>query len=99
MPRVKKAVQAEKDIEDLWLYIAADNMLAADRVLDDIEAQCHLIATQPGMGRPRPELALALAPDMRSFLVGRYIIFYQTLPDGMEIIRVLHSARDLDALL
>lgn len=97
MPRVKKAVQAEKDIEELWLYIAADNMLAADRVLDDIEAQCHLIATQPGMGRPRPELALA--PDMRSFPVGRYIIFYQTLPDGIEIIRVLHSARDLDALL
>lgn len=95
MPRVKKAIQAEKDIEELWLYIAADNMLAADRVLDDIEAQCHLIATQPGMGRPRPELASGL----RSFPVGRYIIFYQTLPDGIEIIRVLHSARDLDALL
>ncbi len=95
MPRVKKAVQAEKDIEELWLYIAADNMFAADRVLDDIEAQCHLIATQPGMGRPRPELA----PDVRSFPVGRYVIYYQTLPDGIEIIRVLHSARDLDGLL
>ena len=83
MPRIKKAVQAEKDIEELWLYIAADNMLAADRVLDDIEAQCHLIATQPGMGRPRPELA----PGLRSFPVGRYIILYQTLPDGIEIIR------------
>ena len=97
MPRIKKAVQAEKDIEDLWLYIVADNMLAADRVLDDTEAQCHLIATQPGMGHLRPDLALA--PDIRSFPVGRYVIFYQTLPDGIEIVRVLHSARDLDSLL
>ncbi|MSP43293.1 MAG: type II toxin-antitoxin system RelE/ParE family toxin [Alphaproteobacteria bacterium] len=95
MPRVQKTVRAENDLEELWLYIASDNLQAADWVLDDIEAQCCLIATQPGMGRLRPELA----PNLRSFPVGRYIILYQTLPDGIEIVRVLHSARDLDVLL
>jgi plasmid stabilization system protein ParE len=25
------------------------------------------------------------------------MIFYQALPDGIEIVRVLHGARDLDA--
>ncbi|MFP5468253.1 MAG: type II toxin-antitoxin system RelE/ParE family toxin [Alphaproteobacteria bacterium] len=95
MSRVRKTVRAESDIEDLWLYIATDNPQAADRILDDIEAQCRLIATQPNMGRLRSELT----PGLRSFPVGRYIILYQTLPDGIEVVRVLHSARDLDALL
>ncbi len=95
MPRVQKTVRAESDLEELWLYIASDNMQAADGLLDGIEAQCRLIATQPGMGRSRPELA----PGLRSFPVGRYVILYQTLQDGIEIVRVLHSARDLDALL
>jgi len=85
------------DMADIWNYIADDSEANADAFLHTIDNKLSLIATQPGMGRPRPELALA--PDMRSFPVGRYIIFYQTLPDGMEIIRVLHSARDLDALL
>jgi toxin ParE1/3/4 len=46
------------------------------------------------MGRKRDELISGL----RSFPVGRYLIFYSTLPDGIEAVRVLHSARDLDAL-
>lgn len=95
MSRVQKTARAESDIEDLWVYIATDNPQAADRILDDIEAKCRLIATQPNMGRLRSELA----PGLRSFPVGRYIILYQSLPDGIDVVRILHSARDLDALL
>jgi len=83
------------DMADIWNYIADDSEANADAFLHTIDNKLSLIATQPGMGRPRPELA----PGLRSFPVGRYIILYQTLPDGIEIIRVLHSARDLDALL
>jgi toxin ParE1/3/4 len=46
------------------------------------------------MGRSRPELA----PDLRSFPVGSYLIFYQPLDDGIEIIRIISAARDVDAL-
>jgi len=38
-----------------------------------------------------------LAADLRSFPVGRYVIYYRSLPNGVEIVRVLHSARDLNA--
>lgn len=96
LSRVVKTKRAESDLEDIWFYIAQDSLLAADKILDDIETQCRLIATQPRMGRARPELP---QPELRSFPVGRYLIFYTTLPDGIEILRVLHSARDLDALL
>lgn len=47
------------------------------------------------MGRARDELAEGL----RSFPTGQYIIFYQPVPGGIEIVRVLHGARDLDAIL
>jgi toxin ParE1/3/4 len=44
------------------------------------------------MGRSRPELATGL----RSFPVGRYVIFYVPLSKGVEIVRVFHGARDVD---
>ena len=48
---------------------------------------------RPGMGRLRDELAV----DLRSFPVGRYVIFFRPLSNGVNIVRVLHSARDLNA--
>ncbi len=46
------------------------------------------------MGRSRPELG----PDLRSFPVGNYMIFYQPLDEGIEIVRIISAARDVDAL-
>ena len=33
---------------------------------------------------------------MRSFLIDRQVVFYQPVPDGIVLIRVMHSARDID---
>lgn len=44
------------------------------------------------MGRLRRELA----PRVRSLPFGRYVIFYVPLDDGIDVVRVLHSARDID---
>lgn len=46
------------------------------------------------MGRAREELAASL----RSFPFGRYVIFYVPIEDGIDVVRVLHSARDIDAI-
>jgi toxin ParE1/3/4 len=63
---------------------------AADRLLRRIDAKLELYAQNPGMGRARDNLAAGL----RSFPVGRYLIFYQVVPDGIELVRVLHGARN-----
>jgi toxin ParE1/3/4 len=63
-------------------------------MLDAFMAQARLVATQPHIGRARPELA----PELRSVPEGRYVMFYRPLPDGVEIVRVLHGARDLDSV-
>jgi toxin ParE1/3/4 len=31
--------------------------------------------------------------------VGRYVIFYLPIPGGVQIVRVLHGARDIEAAL
>jgi toxin ParE1/3/4 len=52
------------------------------------------LAGNPHIGRARGELS----PNLRSIPFGRYVIFYLALPDGIEIVRVLHGARDLDTI-
>lgn len=94
MPRVLKRPQAEVDLDDLWWSIAQDNPDAADRVLDAIDDRCTLLAQFPRLGTSRDELL----PGLRSSPVGSYLVFYLPLPDGIEVIRVLHGSRDLDRL-
>ena len=62
--------------------------------LDTISERCHMLARHPEIGRLRPELA----PDLRSFAVRNYIIFYRPIDDGIEVARVLRGSRDLDSL-
>lgn len=86
--------KARTDLTEIWLYIAERNPAAADRVLDEIERVCRLIATRPKMGRERSELK----PNIRSFGAMSWIIFYRIDNDFIEIERLLHGARDLDAI-
>lgn len=46
------------------------------------------------MGRPRPEFG----KDCRSYPFGKYCSYFRPIEDGVEVIRVLHSARDLDQI-
>lgn len=92
MPTLSKTRRAEQDLEEIWLHIALDNPAAADGVLDQIAQTCSLLLANPKMGRARPELA----PELRSFPASRsYILFYRPVWNGVEIVRVLHGARDV----
>lgn len=94
MPRVLRRPQAAEDIAEIWDYIADDSLAAADRFVDQLDKQFGLLAIQPRIGRARGELA----PDVRSFPFGRYVIFYLPIDDGIDVVRVLHSARDIEAV-
>lgn len=95
MPRILRKPRARADLLDLWNYVADDSPANADRLLDKINKHCQTLARFPKMGRVRNELA----PSLRSFPVGNYVIFYREIPKGIEIIRVLHGARDIEAIL
>lgn len=91
MPQVLRTSQAHLDLVEIGLRIASDNPVAAARLLDRIDEICRLLATQPGMGRPRPDLH----PGVRSFPVGSYVIFYRQVTEGIQVLRVMHGARDI----
>ena len=93
MGRVTRRPLAAVDILDVWDHIAEDSLEQADRWIDNLDEKLKLIATQPLMGRARGELAAGT----RSFPFGRYIIFYAPVDGGIDVVRVLHSARDVDA--
>jgi toxin ParE1/3/4 len=86
---------AESDLASIALYVAQDNQTAAFRLVDLTEEKCQLLADSPGMGRPRPDVAKDMVPDLRSFPVGSYGIYYQPVDDGVEVIRIVHFARDI----
>ena len=91
MPRVLRTGRAELDLLDIWLYVAEYSVEAAEGLLDSINEKAHMLADSPLAGRSRDELA----PGLRSFPTGSYLIFYRVIPDGVEIVRVLHGSRDI----
>jgi toxin ParE1/3/4 len=90
----KFTIPASRDIEGIIDYIAdVQSLDAADRLLDTINKKCRNLAIFPSLGRCREELA----PNLRSFPVEEYLIFYRLVEDGVEILRVVSGYRDLEA--
>ncbi len=94
MTRATKRPEADADLFEIALYIAQDDVGASDRFIDALAKKFELLARHPEMGRLRPELA----PELRSFPVGNYVIFYRATRGGIEVIRVLSAARDIPSL-
>jgi len=87
---------AEADLDEIWTYLSAVNVDAADELVFRIQQQARLIATQPRMGREQ----FNLYPELRSFPVAPYILFYRPRDGGgIEVVRVIHGQRDITANL
>lgn len=94
MPNIIRTPRAIDDFDAIWLYIAQYDINAADRMIDLFEETCRSLALSPLMGRACPELA----EDLRRFPVKVYVVFYRPVSDGIEVVRVLHGARDIENL-
>ena len=94
MAGLKFAPKAERDLNEIWDWIARDNPRAAVDFAAGVERTCRPLADNPGMGRRRDELRRGL----RSFPHGKYLILYRPVRGGVEIARILLGARDIAAL-
>ena len=94
MARIDLSEQAEIDLIDIWAYIARDSTTAADNLIEQVATVCQLLAKSPLLGRAQRELA----PGLRSFSVGDYLVFYRPTKSGIVIARVLSGYRNLDKL-
>jgi len=92
--------RARQDVLEIAISIARDNPAAAKAFLFAVENTCGCIAKLPAMGSRRVYKNPLLA-DVRMLPVGgfgSYLIFYQLLKTGVEVIRIIHGARDLPSL-
>jgi toxin ParE1/3/4 len=96
MNRFVLTPRAKQDVNDIWDYIADDNIEAADQVVESLESAMLKLAKNPGIGHWREELT---DKRHRFFLVRSYLIVYRHETKPLKIIRVLHAARDVQSIL
>lgn len=94
MPVILKRPAAKNDLLDIWEYIADDSVNQADAFINKINQKLLTIASSPTIGSVRNELAEGL----RSFSVGRYVIFYHPMSEGIDVVRILHGSRDIGGI-
>ena len=92
------APAAQSDLKEIWNYSAVElqNPDAADRIRDELFDAMRLLAQTPGMGHFRSDLA---REPLRFWHVRDYLIIYRSERQPIEIVRVLHGARDVRAVL
>jgi plasmid stabilization system protein ParE len=96
MKRYILTPRAKRDVNEIWDYIADGNIEAADRVLDALESAMVKLAKNPGIGHCRQELA---DKTHRLWLVYSYLIVYRYEAKPLQVVRVLHAARDVQSIL
>lgn len=94
MPTLVISPEAEQDLIDIWLHIAEDQPINADRFLERLQEKAQKLAEFKDLGVDR----LELAPDIKSFPVDRYVLYYRPNDHGIELARVLHGSRDINPL-
>jgi len=83
--------QAYTDLEEIWEYIAADSLDAADRVREEIYDAIQSLVPFPYIGHSRPDLT---ARPLRFQSVRDYVIAYAPDEKPLAVIAVLHGRRN-----
>ncbi len=91
--------QAVEDLDAVWSFIAENNREAADRVEREIIATCYRLAKHPLMGTKRRDITPLPVRFWTLTAFPNYVIVYRPDTDPVQVVAVLHSRRDLKAVL
>lgn len=91
MTRVVFRPEAEIDLVAIALSVAERSESRALALVKRLRARCAALERHPQTGRPRGELG----PGLRSLVERPYIIFYRVEGGVVEVVAVVHGARDL----
>ena len=95
MSAIHHTARARRDLIDIWLEVSAVNPAAADELYNRLEARVEILRRFPQSGPARADIA----PDARALIELPYLILYRIIPEGVQIVRVLHGARHIDSTL
>ncbi|WSH66139.1 type II toxin-antitoxin system RelE/ParE family toxin [Rhizobium ruizarguesonis] len=83
--------RAEKDLLDIYAFIAADNSMAAMEFSRRLRQICHGLEDMPERGAPREDFA----PGVRILVFERRVtIAYRVVKDRVQILRLFYAGRN-----
>lgn len=96
MPAYLISPEALEDLQSIWDFIAADNPTAADRQVDQLLEAFEQLAQWPGKGHSRSDLT---DRPLRFWPVGSYLVVYREAATPLQIVAILHGARDVPSVI
>ena len=101
MSRIHRRRGVDDDIYQIAVYLLGENESAAHRFVDAVQNTLKNLAQMPGMGSIKNFQDPALF-EVRSWRVHgfrNYLIYYFIVDDGIDVLAILHGARDIERLL
>ena len=95
MSKYVLGILAERDLDEIWEYIAQDTIESADRWVGRLFDAFEAIARNPGIGHTRKDLT---AHPILFWPVGAYLVLYRARKK-IEIIAVTQGSRDIPSFL
>lgn len=95
MTAVRFSAQAKGDIDRIFRWTASDSVSAAAKIVGEFQDACAELAAFP---ERYPVRAKPRGRSLRRRPVGRYNIYYEISGFGVEIVRIVHSAREVSAI-
>jgi toxin ParE1/3/4 len=99
-PKVLVRESARRDLAGHAVFLTRTSDLVSARFLDAARRSFVRLASMPAMGAAYDALSPSLR-GMRRFRVENfedYLIFYRPVDRGIEVVRVIHGARDIEAI-
>jgi toxin ParE1/3/4 len=87
-------IEASRDLSEITDYFLIQSVDAGDRFVEGFSKKCQHLAEFPYLGKSYAQFA----PGLRGISLMDYIIFYQVVSDGIEILRVISGYRNLQAV-
>lgn len=94
--KVVLAAEAARDLEAIGDYIARDNPARAQSFVAELIEKARALADHPEAFPLVPRYARY---GVRRPVHGNYLIFYRVEAERISVLRILHGARDYEALL
>lgn len=83
--------RAQRDLDEIWDYTADRwGLDQAETYTRQLWADIKAVAASPAIGRPCPEVRAGYHKHPS----GSHVLFYRLIPDGIDVVRILHERMD-----
>jgi toxin ParE1/3/4 len=90
------APEAQRDMLEIWGFIAVDDIATAEKVEAEFYQAFRSLARMPGLGHRREDLA---PEDLLFWKLYSYLIIYKHIGNHIRVVAVLHGRRDVREIL